>query len=134
MDRFSRQISQLKAAIARSEVAPALLLLGALPGAALFSLLGAQMMTSLLAGLAVGMLLIGAILSAAMPSIWSQQRATLISAALLAYACGTHAAIYRLVLPSDQAAAFDQMAGLAILSLGALAAVGHAIWRAIPRR
>ncbi len=130
MDRFSQQISQIKDFIARPQIALTLLMAGMLPGVALFTSLGAQMMTSMLAGLSVSLLLLAALV----PSIWAQRRAALISAALLAYACGTHIAIFRLALAAPHAALFDKLAGIILLSVGAFAAVAHSAWREAPRR
>jgi hypothetical protein len=130
MDRFDQQMSQIQSQIARLQIAPALLMLGMLPGVALFTHLGAQLMTGLFAALAVSMLL----LAAALPSIWAQRRSAIISAALLAYACGTHAVIFWLALPADHATLFDKLAGVIILALGLLGALGHTAWRALRRR
>lgn len=134
MDRFSQQIAQFKAYITRIQIIPALLILGMLPGTTLFQHLGAHMVTSMFAGLAIGMLLLSAILSSIVPDMWAQRRATLISAALLAYACGTHIAIYRLALPATQATLFDTLAGIIVLIPVVIAAIVHSTWHSLYRR
>lgn len=130
MDRFNQQLSQLRNAIARPQIALIGLMLGTLAGMVVFHLLGAQMVASMLAGLAVSMLAV----AAAMPNIWAQRRAAVVGAALLACACGSHAAIFGLALATPQAALFDKIAGLAFLAPAAVAALGHSLWRALPRR
>jgi hypothetical protein len=135
MDRFSQHVSQLKSYAARPEIATTLLMLGMLPGIALFNLAGAQAMTSMFGGMGVSMLLFGQLIADA-PAVpqGAQRRAALIGAALIAYACGIHVAIYQLLLPGASAVAFDKLAGAALLTIGAFAAIIHTIWRVIRHR
>lgn len=132
MDRFSQHVSQLKSYATRPEIATTVLMLGMLPGIVLFNLSGAHVMTSMFGGMGVSMLLFAQLL-AGVPTApdGAQRRAALIAAALIAYACGTHIAIYQLLLPAPTAAAFDKLAGAALLTIGAFAAIFHTIWRVI---
>jgi hypothetical protein len=135
MDRFSQRITQLKSFAARPEIATALLMIGMLPGIALFTVAGAHVMTSMFGAMGVSMLLFGQLIAdAPVAPAGAQRRAVLFAAALIAYACGTHIAIHQLLLPLDAAAAFDKLAGAALLTIGAFAAIIHTISRAIRQR
>ena len=63
MDRFSQHVSQLKSYATKPEIATTALMLGMLPGIALFNLTGAHVMTSMFGGMGVSMLLFAQLLA-----------------------------------------------------------------------
>jgi hypothetical protein len=131
MNQFSQHIAQLKSYAARPEIAPIILMLGMLPAIALFTLAGAQMMTSMFSGMGVSMLLVGPLLTAAAGAKANPRRAALIGAALIAYACGIHIAIHQLGLAIAPAVVFDKLAGSIFLMGGVAVAIVHTLWRAL---